>query len=191
MRILRVLLVSAAVLGFAWGSGGDSTSTSTAHASALTILAPKSSAPVPAGIDTSIAPAVVSNACVPQSTAAVTLTVITPRTDGIFVGNADDGAVGIRFLPDGTLLYAIDVQGTSVQQLKTELTLQNVTTARGDWEHVQYDSVGDFELNMFGGEDDLMVRSYTDNGFVLHSQNNFGCPGGQVNLSNTTMRFYK
>ncbi len=186
-RVVQVLLLTAAVVGIILASSN--------MASAPT-LRPKSPAPLPSGV---FAPSVQIVApvtsCEPHPTAAVTLTVIAPRTDGIFVGNDEDSTIGIRFLPDGSLLFAVDIPGTSIQKLKSELTLQGVTTRPGDWEHVLLDSVGDFTLSIFGGQDYYAIRDYivtrTGTSFTLVNQNNFGCPAGEVNIRSTQMSFYE
>lgn len=187
-RVVQVLLAVVAIAMIAAGlvlAGTDDTPS--------TALRPKT----PVSVSGVARPVIViaPDTCEPQPTAAVTLTVITPRTDGIFVGHDENSAIGIRFLPDGSLLFAVDIPSTSVQKLKSELTLQGVTTRPGDWEHVPYDSVGDFHLSIFGGQDYYATRDYiasrTGAGFTLVNQNNFGCPAGEVNIRSTRMSFYE
>lgn len=190
-RIVRNLLCAAAALGIAGGVCACSSSTTTAPTGAATstTLQSKRPASIPSGVANPQA-SIPTTSCTPQPTAPVTLTVVAPRTDGIFVGASDNGAIGVRFMPDHTVLFAIDVQGTSAQHLMKELTVDNIDNNHGDWQQVSYDSVGNFTLTVFGGQDYYSVRDYTSTGFTLRNQNNFDCPGGQVTVTNTTMHFF-
>lgn len=187
-RMTTVLTTVILALGFVWAASGCASTGSAPTPTHQTLQAKR---PGYAPRNNPAPRVTIPDSCKPQPTSAVTATVVTPRTDGIFVGASSGSTIGIRFLPDHTLLYVAAIPGTPAQLLMTKLTLQNVTANRGDWQHVSYDSIGDFTLTVFGGHNHFTVRDYTGTGFTLNNQNDFGCQPGQVNLSNLTMSFFK
>lgn len=166
MVTLRTVLAStaiAAVLAFTTACGG-STNSSSAQASPSTsasVVVASSAKPTP-------------KACVsdPANTTYASPEAITPRVDGVFVGQEDGGyLVILRYYPNNTAFLAVVPGNTPIDAAKAWVR----PSPRSNTGPFPHDASGAFTKPVPAGDIDYSVWKYTGDTLVLHALSHHGC----------------